>query len=136
MVNSEKTFLIADWSINALSICIYSEGNVEFLRFQSIDTDLAKWRHKVMDEANVAFSYDGDIQDYRLTVMDQVLELDRMMNFFQFSLHKGEKSVDEIIIMGDNPLLSDILAFLSEKFPLPIHMVDDKRINSKFQVLK
>ena len=136
IVKSKKTFLITDWSINELSICIYSEGNVEFLRFQSIDTDLTKWRHKVIDEANVAFSYDGDIQDYRLVVMDQVLELDRMMNFFQFSLHKGEKSVDEIIIMGDNPLLSDISAFLSEKFPLPIHMVDDKRINAKFPGFK
>ena len=136
IVKSEKTFLIADWSINELSICIYSEGNVEFLRFQSIDTDLAKWRHQVIDEANVEFSYDGDIQDYRLIVMDQVLELDRMMNFFRFSLHKGEKSVDEIIIMGDNPLLSDISEFLSEKFPLPVHIVDDKRIDSKFPGFK
>ena len=75
-------------------------------------------------------------QDYRMIVMDQVLELDRMMNFFRFSLHKGEKSVDEIIIMGDNPLLSDISELLSEKFPLPVHIVDDKRIDSKFPGFK
>ena len=136
MVNAKKTYLIADWSINELSICIYSEGNVEFLRFQSIDTDLAKWRHEVMNGAHVKFSYDGDIQDYLLVLTDQVLELDRMMNFFRFSLHKGEKSVDEIIIMGDNPLLNDIKDILLKQFQLPIHMVDDRQIDSKFPGFK
>lgn len=136
MVNAKKTYLIADWSINELSICIYSEGNLEFLRFQSIDTDLTKWRHQTMDEANVEFKYDGDIEDYQMIITDQVLELERMMNFFRFSLHKGEKSVDEIIIMGDNPLLSNISKFLSENFTVPIHMVDDQRINSKFPGFK
>lgn len=136
ILQDAKTYLIADWSINELSICIYSEGNVEFLRFQSIDTDLAKWRHRVIDGANVEFNYDGDIQEYRSIVTDQVLELDRMMNFFQYSLNKGEKSVDEIIVMGDNPLLSEILDVLSEKFPLPITMINDRLVDSKFPGFK
>ena len=136
ILKDAKTYLVADWSINELSICIYSQGNVEFLRFQSIDTDLAKWRHQGIDEENIEFSYDGDIEDYRMTVTDQVLELECMMNFFRFSLHKGEKSVDEIIIMGDNPLLSNISEVLSENFTVPIHIIDDRRIDSKFPGFK
>ncbi|WP_431029592.1 type IV pilus biogenesis protein PilM [Lysinibacillus sp. LZ02] len=132
MVNADRTYLIADWSINEVSICIYSAGNVEFLRFQSIDTDLTKWQHRVVDEANVEFHYDGDIQDYRMIITDQVLELDRMMNFFKFSLHKGEKSVDEIMILGDNPLLTTISEFLSENFTTPIQVINDAIIAKKF----
>ncbi|MFF5993509.1 pilus assembly protein PilM [Lysinibacillus sp. KU-BSD001] len=136
MVNADRTYLIADWSINEVSICIYSAGNVEFLRFQSIDTDLTKWQHRVVDEANVEFSYDGDIQDYRMIITDQVLELDRMMNFFRFSLHKGEKSVDEIMILGDNPLLTTISEFLSENFTTPIQVINDAIIEKKFPGFK
>lgn len=127
-ITDDKTYLIADWSINELSICIYSNGQVEFLRYQSIETDMAKWSAKIVDDGEVIFNYNGDIQDYHMLVTDQVLELDRMMNFFKFSLHKGEKSVDEIIIIGDNPLLDTITMFLSENLPTPISWVDDQVI--------
>ena len=127
---------IADWSINELSICIYSAGQVEFLRYQSIDTDMSKWVANLDETGDVTFTYNGDIQDYRLLVTDQVLELDRMMNFFKFSLHKGEKSVDEIIIMGDNPLLDNISAFLRDNLATPITVIDDVAIEKVYPQFK
>ncbi len=134
LIDDKKTYLIADWSINELSICIYSEGHVEFLRYQAIETDLEKWQteNNGENEYDVSFTYKGDLQDYRIIVTDQVLELDRMMNFFKFSLHKGEKSVDEIIMLGDNPLLSHITEFLAQNFENPIIEVNDSLISKKY----
>lgn len=136
IVDDQKTFLIADWSINELSICIYSNGHVEFLRYQSIETDMAKWNPKVHEDGEVEFTYKGNIEDYRRIVSDQVLELDRMMNFFRFSLHKGEKTVDKIIMMGDNPLLDSISIFLSENLPTPITVIDDQAIGEFYPTFK
>ena len=135
-LEADKTYLISDWSINELSICIYSNGHVEFLRYQSIDTDLEKWHHTISELDEVTFQYDGDMNDYRMIVTDQVLELDRMMNFFKFSLHKGEKSVDEIVIVGDNPLLENITDFLADNFSMPIHTINDAAIQQKFPNFK
>ena len=134
LINDNKTYLIADWSINELSICIYSEGHVEFLRYQAIETDLEKWQteHDGENEYDISFTYKGNLQDYLMIVTDQVLELDRMMNFFKFSLHKGEKSVDEIIILGDNPLLSNITEFLAQNFDNPIIEVNDVLVGNKY----
>lgn len=134
LINDHKTYLIADWSINELSICIYSEGHVEFLRYQAIETDLEKWQteHDGENEYDILFTYKGNLQDYLMIVTDQVMELDRMMNFFKFSLHKGEKSVDEIIILGDNPLLSNITEFLAQNFDNPIIEVNDVLIGKKY----
>ena len=132
LLQSDKTYLISDWSINELSICIYSNGVVEFLRYQSIDTDLEKWVSTQMVDGDVTFEYKEDLEDYRMIVADQVLELDRMMNFFKFSLHKGEKSVDDIVLLGDNPLLENISSFLAENFAMPIHTVNDAVIAESF----
>lgn len=136
LVSLEKTYLVADWSINALVICIYSEGNIEFLRYQSIDTDLQQWTSSTDENGDIQFTYKGEIEQYNLLVTDQVLEIDRMMNFFKFSLHKGEKSVNEIIVLGDNPLLSNITALLKENFQMPLHTVNDALIESTFPGLK
>lgn len=138
LLSNSRTYLIADWSINALSICIYSYGNVEFLRFQTIDTDLEEWQFTRENENDydVSFHYEGDLQHYQSTVTDQILELDRMMSFFKFSLHKGEKSVDDIIVLGDNPLLSSIAAFLAENFENTIIEVNDLLIGKKYPGFK
>ena len=136
MLEENKTYLISDWAINELSISIYSNGNIEFLRYQSIDTDLEKWKQTLTELGEVTFDYDGDLNDYRMIVTDQVLELDRMMNFFKFSLHKGEKSVDEIVIVGDNPLLNNITSFLADNFSMPIHTINDAVIQQQFPNFK
>lgn len=132
LLDSHKTYLMTDWSINELSICIYSKGNVEFLRFQAIETNLENWQHQVAAEGDVTFAYTGELDDYRAMITDQVLEIDRMMNFFKFSLHKGEKSVDEIVVLGDNPLLQNIATFLSENLATPVKLVDDAVIAQHF----
>lgn len=131
LIKDNRTYLIADWSINELSISIFSYGQLEFLRYQSFDTDLSEWKFEEIEE--FSFSYRLDAEDgYRIILTDQMLEIDRIMNFFKFSLHKGEKSVDEIIILGDNPLLPTIKDLLENNFPTPIIMLNDSVIQKSF----
>lgn len=131
-IDSNRTYLVTDWSINELSICIYSNGEVEFLRFQTVDTDLDKWEQEVLENGEVEFRYTYELDDFRGATTDQVLEIDRIMNFFKFSLHKGERVVDEIIVMGDHPLLQTIEALLRENLPAPIRIVNDAVIEKQF----
>ena len=130
ILNENEVYLIADWSINELSICIYSNSNVEFLRYQTIDTDVTKWTSRE-ENGTVAFTY-NDEQDYVNRITDQVLELDRILNFFRFSLHKGEKTVDEIIMMGDNPYLKQICQLVQDNINTPIYLVDDAIVQQKY----
>lgn len=131
-IDSNRTYLVTDWSINELSICIYSNEEVEFLRFQTVDTDLDKWEQEVLENGEVEFRYTDQLDDFRGATTDQVLEMDRIMNFFKFSLHKGERVVDEIIVMGDHPLLQTIETLLRENLPAPIRIVDDAVIGKQF----
>ncbi|MGE6514526.1 type IV pilus biogenesis protein PilM [Lysinibacillus sphaericus] len=136
LLSIDKTYLIADWSINELSISIFSQGQVEFLRYQSIETDLTQWQGKKEDDFSYQFIYSGESEDYRMVVMDQVLEIDRMMNFFKFSLHKGEKSVDEMIVLGDNPLLKTIGHLLESNLGIPLTVVNQKMVAQLFPDFK
>lgn len=136
LLQPDKTYLIANWLINELSICIYSNGQVEFLRYQPIETDLSLWKSTLVNESEIDFSFTGEVEEYRMNLTDQVLELDRIMNFFRFSLNKGEKSVDEIVIMGDNPFLGHIQSLLQENLPLPVRIVDDNLVSHHFPNFK
>ncbi|MED3660515.1 pilus assembly protein PilM [Ureibacillus sp. FSL K6-8385] len=136
LLNPEKTYLLTNWLINGLSITIYSKGNVEFQRFQPLETDLSKWKAEETGEHQVDFSYDGPFDEYRLLVSDQMLELDRIMDFFRFSVSKDQQGIDEIIVMGDNPNLNNIHSQLQENFELPIKLINDSFIQKHYPGFK
>lgn len=136
LINSERTYLVADWAINGVSICIYSQGQVEFLRYQSIDTDLEKWEVTILADGELVFVYIEDDKDYEALIDNQVVEIDRMMNFFKFSLHKGEREVQEVLVLGDNPLLENIEEILQKNLSATIKRVTDKDIQTKFPQFK
>ena len=132
LLQNDKTYLIGDWSIHDLSFCIISNGNVEFLRYQSIETDLHKWEPTQNEAGELQFRFLGDEEEYRRSLFDEVLEIDRMMNFFKFSLYKGERQVDEIIVLGDNPLLDTIARYLTENLVATITVVNDELLQQHF----
>ena len=127
-----KTYLIADWSINAVSVSIYSNGNVDFLRYQPTETSSRNWRYESDDKERNVFSFEGNLEDYHQSLANQVLEIDRILNFYRFSLHKGEKSVDEIVMMSDHPEMDFIVEQMRSAIDTPITVIDDAFVQKKY----
>lgn len=136
LLQENKTYLLTNWLINELSIAIYSNGNLDFQRFQPIDTELQSWKAKESEDHQLEFTYDGDLENYRMVISDQILELDKIMNFYRFSLNKGNKGVDEIVVMGDNPFLDLIHTFLQDNFSLPIKILNDQLMQQHYPGFK
>ena len=132
----QKSYLITDWSITGLSISIYTPGKLEFLRYQAIETSIKSWESRVVDEHEVSFTYDGEIEEYRMLLIDQIAEIDRILNFYRFSLYKGEKAVDEIIILGDSPEIDYIVNEMRSNYDTPIQFIDDNKIQSAYPNFK
>lgn len=129
---SNKSYLITDWSINGLSISIYTPGKLEFLRYQSIETNRLDWKSQESTESDVEFSNVGEMDDYRLRLIDQIAEIDRILNFYRFSLYKGEKAVDEIIILGDSPEMDYIVNEMRSTYDTPIQFINDSRVQNSY----
>ncbi len=127
-----KTYLIADWSINAVSVSIYSNGNVDFLRYQPTETSSRNWRYETDSKERNVFTFEGNLEDYHLSLANQVLEIDRILNFYRFSLHKGEKSVDEIVMMSEHPEMDYIAEQMRSAIDTPITIIDDAFVQKKY----
>ena len=83
-IKPEKTYLIAEWSVNAVSISIYSNGNIDFLRYQPIETPSNDWQYKADVSNNSGMSYDGDIEEYHIPLTDQIFESGPYFEFLSF----------------------------------------------------
>lgn len=121
----DSTTLLIDWSINELSLAIYSGGEVEFLRFQTVETERAKWRTR-MTEEGFDYVYEDDVMNYHAALMEPLAEIERIINFYRYSLNKGEKGVDRLLLTGDNPEIAYIADMLESQLNLPVDVFDDE----------
>jgi type IV pilus assembly protein PilM len=132
LFSPEKTYLIADWSINAVSISIYSNGNVDFLRYQPSENPSRNWRYSKDESGSNVFTYEGVIEEYHIPLTNHVYEIERILNFYHFSLHKGEKAVDQLIVMGENPEMDYIVAQMRSAVDIPIQIIDDAYVRKSY----
>ncbi|NME06167.1 pilus assembly protein PilM [Psychrobacillus sp. BL-248-WT-3] len=126
-IESARSYLIMEWSITGVSISIYSGGKVEFLRYQAIETERSNWMIDTKGEEFI-YEYNGDADEYRGQLIDQIAEVDRILNFYRFSLYKGEKAVDEIVIFGDNPEMEYIYTEMAANLVTPVQYFDDIKV--------
>ncbi|WP_164489523.1 type IV pilus biogenesis protein PilM [Rummeliibacillus sp. TYF005] len=129
------TTLLANWSINELSLVIYSFGEVEFLRFQTIETERSKWQSRYTED-DFDYFYNDEISQYQNALFEPLAEIERIINFYQYSLNKGEKGVDQIVVLGDSPELKYIAEMLESQVTLPVHILTDQVMEEEFPNFK
>ena len=123
-VQRDRVYLFLEMNLTSSNISIFHNSRLEFLRFQQLglaaedwisDTTYTKWAH---------WAYTGDETNLLAMVEDQVSELDRIMNFYRYSQHQGEKKVDELIISGDYPDISGLVSKIQERYDMPVRLLD------------
>lgn len=129
------TTLLANWSINELSLVIYSFGEVEFLRFQTIETERSKWQSRYTED-DFDYFYNDEISQYQNALFEPLAEIERIINFYQYSLNKGEKGVDQIVVLGDSPELEYIAEMIESQVTLPVHVLTDQVMEEEFPNFK
>lgn len=116
-----QVYMIIEYNISAVNISIFHDDQVEFLRHQPLNISKNYWK---FDEETKQYIFDGDDIRYQGEIEDQLNEIDRIMNFYRFSLHQGNKQVNELIIVGDSPHLHKIANLIDERYQLPVAVLD------------
>ncbi|XKH50947.1 pilus assembly protein PilM [Chryseomicrobium palamuruense] len=115
---TDKSYLLVEWLMTGVVVTIYRNGEVEFLRYQPFEKEKGVYRSYAEGD-DIKFRLDGDAETYRYQLAEQVTELERMMTFYRFSIHKGDIAVEEIVSFGESPELDYIDGLLRENLSFP-----------------
>lgn len=113
-VAENRIYLLVEFNASSTHLGIFNRGNIEFLRYQDLDIHLKGQYDEELQE--ISWEYEEDENYAKGIMMDQVSELDRIMNFYRFSLHRGDKVVTDIVLFGDNPYLEDVYQEMKNRF--------------------
>jgi len=134
-MSPEKVYMIIEYSLSSVTISIFHQNKVEFVRHQPLTTSKDYWQ---FNEEIASFEFTGDRMRYEGEIEDQLNEIDRLRNFYRFSIHHGEKEVNELLIVGDSPDKAKIAELIKARYNVAVSLlktdeqVAGERIESSF----
>lgn len=57
-------------------------------------------------------------------------EVNKLIEFYQYSLHQGKNEISKILLTGDHPLLDDIMKELQTRFEIKVEILDAEELQT------
>ncbi|GAA0447652.1 hypothetical protein GCM10008983_27130 [Lentibacillus halophilus] len=111
---SDHTLLI-HWNHDALFLTAFQHHKAVFNRHIKI----------AMDDEPAQETAEGMIDHY-------MTEINRMVDFYQYSITKGESRIEQLIVSGDFPYLSTAKRHLADRLELPIYEFPDENMSPTY----
>nr|WP_295971826.1 pilus assembly protein PilM [uncultured Bacillus sp.] len=103
------------------NICIFENNKPVVARHLLVDIERDKWEKDPVSGRNDI--YRGAKQEVFLPFRDVFLEIDRVRNFYNYSLNYGNKLINKIVVAGDHPWLDEVCENLANQIDIPIVMM-------------
>ncbi|MFD1708774.1 type IV pilus biogenesis protein PilM [Siminovitchia sediminis] len=118
-----ETYLFFELNLLSVNISIFTDDQMEFTRFQPLELNPNQISYSYQNDEMFEWTFAGDQTIVKQLLTDQMNELDRIMDFYRYSLHKGEKGVTQIIVTGDHPLTERFKQKVEEQYGLPVTLL-------------
>lgn len=123
----DRVYLFLELNLTSSNLSIYHHGQPEFMRFQHLGLEAGDWLPDTAYTKWANWTYKGREEDLAAIMDEQVNELERVMNFYRYSQHQGEQKVDEIILTGDYPALSQVGDLIHRRYEMPVRQLEGVR---------
>ncbi|MBU8905046.1 type IV pilus biogenesis protein PilM [Desertibacillus haloalkaliphilus] len=129
---TKSNYLFAKFDLTTVNISIFSEHHPEFIRHQTLDLGNDAWTSSYQQETKqLSWRYKGNEEEIWSKLDDQLQEIERILNFYRYSMHQGNKQVTNIIVTGDHPYLTGIKEQLAERVEIPVSITEAKETDGK-----
>ena len=125
----DKHVMVLQWSPVDHTIMVFHQNLPKFSRHSRLARFVDLW--DVTKEGEWIWKDDQDSFEEAITDVLDVLE--RLLEFYRYSVMNGHGGVTDIFLTGDFPYLEKVREQLSQRFFLPIHILQaSEEISSKF----
>lgn len=119
--SGRDNIMLVQIDLLSVNLCIFQEHKPVVARHLFMDIDLNKWEKG--SNSHRLDMYTGDREEVFFPFKDVFLEMDRVRNFYNYSLNYGNKMINKIVVNGDHPWLEEICRHLAEHIDIPIEIM-------------
>ncbi|MFZ3578201.1 type IV pilus biogenesis protein PilM [Virgibacillus sp. DJP39] len=105
----DNDVLLVNWNKDSIVITAFNQHKAIFTRYRKLDFPV-----EIVDE----------IVADRL-IADQIIEINRIIDFYQYNITNGSSSISRLIIGGDFPFLQQVKTELLSRVSIAVDLVDE-----------
>ncbi|OIK14344.1 pilus assembly protein PilM [Bacillus sp. MUM 13] len=107
--------MLLQFDLLTVNASIFADDKPIFMRHIPVSGDIDDWEQGMSRLGNAELVYGGQKEQYFQTFEDSFTEIERVLDFYKYSLNEAQEDISEIVICGDHPYLDDIISRLENR---------------------
>ncbi|MRG87496.1 type IV pilus biogenesis protein PilM [Salinibacillus xinjiangensis] len=121
--NDRDIYLLVQYNVKYVMVSIFDHHKPVFVQNVEIPYPENTWKAVPIQEENSLTREHLD-RGHVYTAFDEIyIEIERILRFFQFTLHGGDKQITNMLVTGDHPYLADLMEQTRERINLPAQLL-------------
>lgn len=112
--------MVLQWNPFDLSITVFNQERPTFNRHSQNDAMQNSYEHTMQGE----WIWTESEAELELNLEEQLNSLERFLDFYRYSVLDGQEGISKVILTGAYPNLEDIKWRISERFELPVELLE------------
>ncbi|MEH6989122.1 type IV pilus biogenesis protein PilM [Cytobacillus firmus] len=131
-----EAIMLIQIDLNSAVCSIFESETPVFMRNIAIETDLTKWVTAAMPNGEKKLEYSGKEKEVLHPLLDIYNDIEKVMNFYRYSLNQGQRQISRIIVTGDHPWLERIQSDIKNRMEVPVASFQDCLNSGQYELLK
>lgn len=109
--------------MKSVTFTIFEKEHPILMRNLQVTSHLKEWDHKTEHMTGLYFTFslkEGTKEDALLLFEDNLLEVEKLLGFYKFSVSQGEQQIHKIAVTGDHPFIKEFTEKIAKQTELPI----------------
>lgn len=118
---NDENLLMIQFDLTAVSVSVFENDQPIFIRHLLMDIEQANWEYQKAEHRGKKVPvYSGNFTDISQSFKDILAEIEKVMNFYRYSLNQGKQQVTKILLDGDHPMLEDMIVEIKDRLDAPV----------------
>jgi type IV pilus assembly protein PilM len=126
----DEKILLLQFDLDLVVMSIFENEIPFFMRHHYIPYNENDWDIKIARSGFQQLAYIGDQEELKEQFDEAIKEINKLIDFYQFSLHQGKNEISKIVLTGDNPFLEEIGQALHMRLDIEVEILDVNRLET------
>ena len=127
----DERLLMIQFDLDIVNMSIFENEMPFFMRHYALPYDEKEWEIRLGRSGFQQLSFIGDEEELQQQLDDAYKEMNKLIEFYQFSLHQGKNEINKMVVTGDHPLISKIVDDLSTRFEMDVQLLDASELDTE-----
>jgi type IV pilus assembly protein PilM len=121
--SQKENLFTLQFDLTSVNMCIFEETVPYVMRHFPMPFEVEKWELNKDRAGMLDLKYMGDASELAYQFEDILKEMNKLMDFYRYSLNNGKKEVTKVLISGDHPLLMAIFDEMKDRLDIPVSSI-------------